>query len=159
MWFGTEPPGWLGVELWAKPALITMGMWGAAGGMLLWLAGLKGIPQQLYEAASIDGATNYQQFWNITIPQLSPLLFFNVIMGGIAVLQTFDVVYVVTGGEGAGPNDTLLVPVYYLFQQAFYYFKLGYASAIAWILFVLVLLITAVQFLLARKWVFYEVDK
>ncbi|MCH7944624.1 MAG: extracellular solute-binding protein [Armatimonadetes bacterium] len=158
-WFGTEPPGWLGVELWAKPALITMGMWGAAGGMLLWLAGLKGIAKQLYEAASIDGATNYQQFWNITIPQLSPLLFFNVIMGGIAVIQTFDVVYVVTGGEGSGPNDTLLVPVYYLFQQAFYYFKLGYASALAWVIFLIVLVIAGIQFKIAPRWVHYEVDK
>ncbi len=158
-WFGTVPPAWIASEAWAKPAIITMGMWGAAGGMILWLAGLKGIPSTLYEAASIDGATPQQQFWSITVPQLSPLIFFNMIMAGIGVLQTFDSVYVAIKGEGTGPNDSLLVPVYYLFQHAFNYFKLGYASAVAWTIFVAALLITAAQFLVGKKWVHYEVDK
>ena len=158
-WFGTKLPGWLVAEEWAKPALITLGLWGAGGGMILWLAGLKGISNTLYEAASIDGANPRQQFWNITVPQLSPLIFFNMIMGSIGVLQTFDTVYVVLGGEGSGPNDTLLVPVYYLFQQAFYYFKLGYASALAWVIFLIVLVIAGIQFKIAPRWVHYEVDK
>jgi multiple sugar transport system permease protein len=135
-----------------------MGLWGAAGGMILWLAGLKGIPSQLYEAANIDGASPMKQFWNITVPQLSPLIFFQTVIGGIGVLQTFDSVYVAVRGENSGPNDSLLVPVYYLFQHAFYYFKLGYASAIAWLIFLIALAITAVQFIVAKKWVHYEVD-
>jgi multiple sugar transport system permease protein len=158
-WFGTLPPAWIASEAWAKPALITMGLWGAAGGMILWLAGLKGIPSTLYEAASIDGASPAQQFWNITVPQLSPLIFFNMIMAGIGVLQTFDSVYVAIKGEGTGPNDSLLVPVYYLFQHAFNYFKLGYASAIAWTIFVAALLITALQFFVGKRWVHYEVER
>ncbi|MCH7904419.1 MAG: extracellular solute-binding protein [Armatimonadetes bacterium] len=158
-WFGTRPPGWLAVESWAKPALITMGLWGAGGGMILWLAGLKGISRQLYEAASIDGATAWQGFWAITIPQLSPLIFFNVIMGSIGVLQTFDQIYVAVNGEGAGPNDSLLVPVYFLFREAFYYFRLGYASALAWLIFAIVMVITLIQFKVAPRWVHYEVDK
>ncbi|HXH61131.1 MAG TPA: extracellular solute-binding protein [Fimbriimonadaceae bacterium] len=157
-WFGTLPPAWIASEAWAKPALITMGLWGAAGGMILWLAGLKGIPNQLYEAASIDGASAIQQFWSITVPQLSPLIFFQTIIGGIGVLQTFDNVYVALNGQGTGPNDSLLVPVYYLFQHAFYYFKLGYASAIAWMIFLIALVVTGLQFLVAKKWVHYEVD-
>lgn len=158
-WFGTQPPVWFFVEPWAKPALIAVGLWGAGGGMILWLAGLKGIPQTLYEAASIDGASGVKQFWNITSPQLSPLIFFNVIMGAIGALQTFDSVFVVLKGESSGPNDSLLVPVYFLFQQAFYYFKLGYASAIAWLLFLIVLLVTLAQFHFANRWVHYEVDR
>ena len=157
-WFGTLPPAWIASEAWAKPALITIGFWGAAGGMILWLAGLKGIPSQLYEAASIDGAKPAQQFWAITVPQLSPLIFFQTIIGGIGVLQTFDSVYVAVGGQGAGPNDSLLVPVYYLFQHAFYYFKLGYASAIAWLIFLIAMVITGVQFAVAKRWVHYEVE-
>ena len=90
VWFGTPHPAWIVSEHWAKPALITMGLWGAAGGMILWLAGLKGIPSQLYEAANIDGASPMKQFWNITVPQLSPLIFFQTVIGGIGVLQTFD---------------------------------------------------------------------
>jgi multiple sugar transport system permease protein len=158
VWFGTPHPAWIVSEHWAKPALITMGLWGAAGGMILWLAGLKGIPSQLYEAANIDGASPMKQFWNITVPQLSPLIFFQTVIGGIGVLQTFDSVYVAVRGENSGPNDSLLVPVYYLFQHAFYYFKLGYASAIAWLIFLIALAITAVQFIVAKKWVHYEVD-
>jgi multiple sugar transport system permease protein len=156
-WFGTPSPAWIVSEAWAKPALISIGLWGAAGGMILWLAGLKGIPNQLYEAASIDGARPVQQFWSITVPQLSPLIFFNMVMAGIGILQTFDSVYVATKGEGTGPNDALLVPVYYLFQNAFNYFKLGYASALAWVIFLVVMAITAVQFFVGKRWVHYEV--
>jgi multiple sugar transport system permease protein len=158
-WFGTLPPAWMASEAWAKPALITMGLWGAAGGMILWLAGLKGIPSQLYEAASIDGARPSQQFWAITVPQLSPLIFFNMIMASIGILQTFDTVYVAIKGEGTGPNDSLLVPVYYLFQNAFYYFKVGYASALAWLIFAIVMVITGVQFFIGKRWVHYEVER
>jgi multiple sugar transport system permease protein len=158
-WFGTVPPGWLTVEAWAKPSLILMGLWGAGSGMILWLAGLKGVPTQLYESASLDGATPTQQFWTITLPQLSPIVFFNTVMGFIGSLQAFDSVYVITGGMSGGPNDSLLMPVYHLFINGFKYFKMGYASALAWVIFLIIVLITAFQFALAPRWVYYEVDK
>lgn len=158
-WFGLVPPGWLSVEAWAKPALIVMGLWGVGSGMILWLAGLKGVPQTLYEAASIDGASPWQQFWSVTAPQLSPIIFFNTVMGFIGALQQFDNVYIITKGEGAGPADSLLMPVYHLFQNAFTYFKMGYASALAWLIFAIVLILTGIQFKLAPKWVHYEVEK
>ncbi len=158
-WFGTKAPGWLGVEAWAKPSLILMGVWGAGSGMILWLAGLKGVATQLYEAASIDGATPRQQFWNVTLPQLSSIVFFNTVMGFIGALQMFDNVYVITKGETGGPNDSLRMPVYHLFINAFSYFKMGYASAFAWVIFGIILLITAFQFYLAPRWVYYEAEQ
>jgi multiple sugar transport system permease protein len=157
-WFGVQPPGWTTSEAWAKPTLIMMGLWGAGSGMILWLAGLKGIPTTLYEAAEIDGASPWQQFWTVTLPQLSPIVFFNTVMGFIAAIQTFDSVYVITKGLNTGPADSLLMPVYHLFTNAFNYFRMGYASALAWVIFGIILLLTLVQFKLAPKWVHYEVD-
>lgn len=159
IWFNVSPPGWLSVEPWAKPALIAMGLWGAGGGMILWLAGLKGIPRTLYEAAEIDGASGWQQFFSVTLPQLSPLIFFNSVMAFIGVLQTFDAVYLATGGQNMGPNDSLATPVYLLFSNGFAYFRMGYASALAWVIFVIVVAVTLVQFKVAPRWVHYEVDK
>lgn len=125
--------------------------------MILWLAGLKGVPLMLYEASEIDGASGSQQFFSITLPQLSPIIFFNLVVGLIGALQEFDRIYVMGGsGETAGPGDSILMPVYYLFQNAFGYFKVGYASAIAWVLFLIILALTALQFRLAPKWVRYE---
>ncbi|MFN3684116.1 MAG: extracellular solute-binding protein [Fimbriimonadaceae bacterium] len=158
-WFGTQPPGWLTVEAWAKPSLILMGLWGAGSGMILWLAGLKGIPSTLYEAAAIDGANPRQQFWAVTLPQLSPIVFFNTVMGFIGALQQFEGVYIITGGNGTGPGDSLLMPVYHLFNNGFKYFKMGYASALAWVIFAIILVLTGIQFLLARKWVHYEAGR
>lgn len=159
-WLGAAPPGWLSVEAWSKPALITMGLWGAGSGMVLWLAGLKGVPQTLYEAAGIDGASPWQQFWLVTLPQLSPIVFFNTVMGFIGALQTFDSVYVIASAQGApGPGDSLLTPVYHLFVNGFNYFKMGYASALAWVVFAIILLLTLIQFVLAPRWVHYEADK
>lgn len=155
-WFGINAPGWLAAPEWAKPALILMGLWGAGGGMILWLAGLQGIPQSLYEAADIDGANIWQKFRAVTLPMLTPYIFFTMIMGTIGALQTFDTVYIMTNG---GPVDSTVVPVLYLFRNAFQYFKMGYASALAWILFALVLALTAIQLKLAPRWVHYEGEK
>lgn len=155
-WFGLPAPLWLSHEKTAKPALILMGLWGAGGGMILWLAGLQGVPQHLYEAAEIDGANWWNKFWNVTFPMITPYLFFNLIMGTIGVLQTFETVYIMTGG---GPVDSTLVPVLYLFNCAFTYFKMGYASALAWILFVIVLILTLIQLKLAPRWVHYEGER
>ncbi len=160
-WFGIAPPGWEAVPAWAKPGLIVMGLWGAGGGMILWLAGLQSIPGTLYEAASLDGAGWWSQFRHITLPMLSPYIFFNVIMGTIGALQTFETAYILGGtggGSSTGPDDSLLVPVVYLFNNAFQYFKMGYASAIAWLLFVLILGLTLGQLKLAPRWVHYETD-
>lgn len=158
-WFGFALPGWLAVEQWAKPSVILMGLWGAGGGMILWLAGLKSIAGSLYEAASIDGASPSQQFWKVTVPQLSPIIFFNSIMGVIGAFQEFDRMYIITGGKSAGPSDALLTPVFLLFQNAFRYFKMGYASALAWLIFLIICGLTLIQWKLAPRWVHYEVDK
>ena len=160
-WFGIPPPGWESVPSSAKPGLIFMGLWGAGGGMILWLAGLQSIPSTLYEAASLDGAGWWSQFRHITIPMLSPYIFFNLIMGTIGALQTFETAYIMGntgGGSSTGPDDSLLVPVVYLFNNAFQYFKMGYASALAWLLFVLILGLTLGQLKLAPRWVHYETD-
>jgi multiple sugar transport system permease protein len=136
------------------------GLWGAGGGMILWLAGLQGIPQNLYEAAEIDGARAFDRFRHVTLPMLSPYIFFNLIMGTIGALQEFDRVYVLGDGNGgAGPLDSMLVPVLYLFNNAFRYFKMGYASAIAWVIFVIILVLTLTQWSLQKHWVHYETDK
>lgn len=161
-WFHILPPGWLAVPQWSKPALILIGLWGAGGGILMWIAGLKGIPASLYEAASIDGAGPVTQFRHVTLPMLSPYIFFSLIMATIGALQTFETAYILggtDGGEGTGPDDSLLVPVVYLFNNAFQYFKMGYASALAWVLFVIILGLTLAQVKLAPRWVHYETDQ
>jgi multiple sugar transport system permease protein len=155
-WFGIPAPGWLTAEAWAKPSLILMGVWGAGSGMILWLAGLKGISPSLYEAADIDGASPTRAFFGITLPMLSPILFFNLVMGLIGAVQEFDRVYIMAGDGSNGPSDSLLVPAKYLFTNAFGYFKMGYASALAWTIFGVVLLITLVQFRIAPLWVHDE---
>lgn len=127
---------------------------------MLWLAGLKGVPKSLYEAAEIDGAKRVQRFWLVTIPMLSPILFFNIVMGFIGAIQEFDRVYIMKPDEGmAGPNDSMLSPVFYLFQNGFGYFKMGYASAIAWAVFAVILVLTLAQLKLRKLWVYEEVEK
>jgi len=155
-WFHIGAPKWLADPLWSKPALILMGLWGAGAGMIIWLAGLQGVPRQLYEAAAIDGATGWKAFRHVTLPMLSPYIFFNLIMGTIGSLQRFVDIYVMTNG---GPVDSTQVPVLYLFQNAFAYFKMGYASALAWLLFLVIMLLTLVQLKFASKWVYYEAEE
>lgn len=147
-----EPPGWLSDPAFAKPALAFMALWSVGGMMLIFLAGLQNIPRQLYEAAGIDGANQVKQFWHVTLPSLSPTLFFNIIMATIGSLQVFSAAFVLTGG---GPSNSTLFYVYYLFNRAFVYFDMGYASAMAWLLFVIALTLTLVQLRLGRRWVHY----
>lgn len=160
-WFQIAPPGWLQSADWAKPALILMGVWGAGSGMVLWLAGLKGVPGSLYEAAGIDGASNRQLFWSITFPQLSPIIFFNLVMGFIGAMQEFDRMYIMKPSSNGpiGPDNSMLTPVYFLFRNAFETFKMGSASAVAWMIFGIIVLLTFIQFKLAPRWVHYEADK
>jgi multiple sugar transport system permease protein len=157
-WFGWPAPSWLAGEQWSKPAYLLIGLWSAGSGMILWLAGLQGIPQHLYEAAELDGAGWWGRFRNVTLPMLTPYIFFNLIMGTIASLQRFADVYLMSGPQG-GPVDSTLVPVLNLFNNAFQYFKMGYASAWAWILFAVILTLTLLQLRGAKRWVHYEGDR
>jgi multiple sugar transport system permease protein len=152
---GIKGPGWLVQPQWAMPALIMMSLWGAGGSMVIFLAGLQSVPTHLYEAASIDGAGHWSQFWNITIPMMSPVIFYNLIVGFIASIQGFVLVLIMTNG---GPANATLMYGLYLYRLAFQFFQMGYASALAWVLLVVIMLITAGQFALSRYWVYYEGD-
>lgn len=153
-WLGMPPVAWLQNEKWTLPAFVLMSLWGVGGGrMVIFLAGLQGVPESLLEAATLDGASPWRRFRNVTLPLLSPVMFFNVVMGVIGAFQVFTQAYVMTGG---GPNNASRFYALYLFQTAFEQFKLGKASAMAWVLFVILIAITALQFYGSRRWVYYE---
>jgi ABC-type sugar transport system permease subunit/ABC-type glycerol-3-phosphate transport system substrate-binding protein len=157
-WLGLKAPTWLSGEEWSKPALILMSLWGAGNTIILWLAGLQGVPQHLLEAAELDGANVLHRFRHVTLPMITPYLLFNLIMGTINWLQRFTDIYVMTDGDG-GPVDSTMVPVLYLFKNAFQYFKMGYASAWAWLIFVVVMALTALNLWSSKRWVYYEGDR
>jgi multiple sugar transport system permease protein len=153
---GIEGPAWLLDENWALPALIITSLWGVGGTTLIFLAGLQGIPQELYEAAEIDGAGRWSQFRSITLPLLSNVTFFNLVLGIIGALQVFTDAFVITRG---GPNHATLFLSVYLYQHAFLYLNMGYAAAIAWFMFILVMLLTLLVFKSSPLWVFYERER
>jgi len=155
-WIGVPPQKWLFDVNQAKPALILMGLWGIGSQMIIFLAGLQGIPQVLYEAASMDGANEWRRFWSITLPMLSPTIFFNLVIGIIGSFQVFTTAFIATQG---GPQNATLFYLLYLWRNGFDYFKMGYASALAWILLVIVLTLTLIQFRIARRLVYYEVEE
>lgn len=150
---GLSGPQWLQDEHTSKWALILMGLWGAGGGMIIWLAGIKSISQSYYEAAAIDGANTWQQFKFITIPMLTPYIFFNLVMGLIGTFQIFTQAFIMTQG---GPVNSTLFFAYHLFNNAFRYMHMGYAAAMAWFLFLIVILLTAFQMKTSKRWVHYE---
>lgn len=151
---GINGPDWLASVTWAMPAIIIMSLWKGLGyNMTIFLAGLQDIPSSLYEAAEIDGANSWSKFRYITLPMLSPILFFVLIMSLIGGFQMFTESYVMTRG---GPADATNVIVLQIYNLAFRWWKMGEAAAISWILFVIILTITFVQFSLSKKWVFYE---
>jgi multiple sugar transport system permease protein len=150
---GIEGPRWLYSEQWAMPAFIIMGQWGVGGGMLLYLSGLQSIPTPLYEAARIDGAGSWKCFWKITLPMLSPTIFFNLVMSIIGSFQVFTQALVLTNG---GPNFATLTMVLYLYQKGFQQLHFGYASAIAWVLFLIILAFTLLVIRSSSAWVYYE---
>ncbi len=150
---GIRGPLWLQDEHTSKWALILMGLWTAGGGMIIWIAGLKGISRSYYEAAEIDGANAWHKFIYITLPMITPYIFFNLIIGLIGTFQVFSQAFIMTAG---GPVNSTLFYVYHLFNNAFRYLHMGYAAAMAWVLFVIVMLLTALQMKLSKKWVFYE---
>ena len=151
--FGITGPNWLYDMTWSMPALIIMSLWGCGGAMVIYLAGLQGVPTQLYEAAEVDGATTWNKFWNVTLPMITPTMFFNLVMGVIGSFQVFTSAFIMTGG---GPAYRTTFYTLYLFTQAFYDFRTGYASALAWMLFLIVLALTLIQLVLSRRWVYYE---
>ena len=150
--FFDNPPGWLSDPNWSKPALVIMAVWSVGGMMLVFLAGLQNISDQLYEAAEIDGAGPISQFFNVTVPILSPTIFFNTIIATIASFRVFEPALVLTSG---GPSNSTLFYVYHLFNRAFTFGQFGYASAMAWLLFAIVLVLTVVQIRVGRRWVHY----
>lgn len=153
---GIEGPLWLSSIEWSKPSLILMSLWGSGGAMIIFLAGLQGIPQHLYEAAELDGANRWRRFWHVTIPMLTPTTFFVLVLGVIGSFQVFTQAYIMTGG---GPANSTLFYMLYLYRRAFVFQNMGYASAMAWILFVIIFLLTVVQFAAARRWVYYEGER
>ncbi|MEU5871190.1 sugar ABC transporter permease [Glycomyces sp. NPDC047369] len=152
-WFGIEGPNWLLDPTWVKPALIVLSAWGAGGATVLLLSAMNGIPRELYEAAEIDGASAWRQFWSVTFPQITPVIFFNLIMGLIGSFQIFSQVYILTAG---GPDNASQMMVPLLFREAFSFYHFGYASAVAWLLFIVIMAFTLIAFRTSRSWVFYE---
>jgi len=156
-YFGIQGPAWIFDPKWALPSLVIMSLWSAIGGkMIIWLAGLNGIPTSLYEAAELDGAGSLRKFWNITVPMLTPTIFFNLIMSIVGALQTFGEAYVMTKG---GPLNSTLFYNYYLFMKAFEHFEMGYASALAWFLFIIIMVFTLIVIKSSTAWVHYEGEK
>ena len=153
--FGISAPTWLLDSYFVKPALIVLSVWGAGGATVLLLAAMRGIPRELYEAAEVDGAGPIRQFWSITVPQLTPIIFFNLVMGLIGAFQIFAQVYILTKG---GPNNASQMMVPLLFNEAFSFYHMGYASAISWLLFAVIMVFTLLAFRTTRKWVFYETE-
>ncbi len=149
---GVTGPEWLQSPKWALPSLVLMSLWAVGGSMVIYLAGLKDIPAHLYEAATIDGASPWQRLRHVTLPMLSPVIFFNLIMGVIGVFQYFTEAYVMTQG---GPADSTHFYALYLFERAFKYLDMGYASAMAWVLFLVIMAITGALFWTQRRWVHY----
>jgi multiple sugar transport system permease protein len=149
-------PGWLTDPNWAMSAFIFMALWGVGNAMLIYLAGLQGVPTHLYEAADLDGAGSWIRLRHVTLPMLTPTILFNLVMGIIGSFQTFTQAFIMTNG---GPKDATLFFVLYLYQKAFQQFQMGYASAMAWILFVMIMSLTLLLLRSSRRWVYYEGEK
>ncbi|WP_461473287.1 carbohydrate ABC transporter permease [Microbacterium sp. HJ5] len=157
-WFGIDGPSWTTDPAWVKPGLIIMSLWTVGASVIILLAALQAVPDELYESARLDGAGFWRQAWSVTLPMISPALFFIIVVNTIAGLQTFDEAYTAFFGAGntTYSNDAALFYVIYLFQQAFQFLHMGYASAMAWVLFVLIMAVTVVQLVVSRRLVYYE---
>jgi multiple sugar transport system permease protein len=158
-YIGIQGPYWTTDPNWIKPNLAIMSLWGVGGTMVIYLAALKAVPQHLYEAAAMDGAGPWRRFRDVTLPMISPALFFTFIVLTIAGLQTFTEVYTAffgAGSAGAEAPDAALMYAIYIFRNAFEFFDLGFASAMAWLLFVIIMIITTIQFFGSRRFVFYQ---
>ncbi|MBN1400431.1 MAG: sugar ABC transporter permease [Anaerolineae bacterium] len=152
---GIKGPGWMSATRWVIPSMMIVGLWGGIGGtrMLIFLAGLQGVPQELYEAAEIDGANSWHKFLNVTLPMISPTFLFNLILGVIGALQVFTIAFTATDG---GPGTASTFFTLYIYRQAFEFFSMGYASALAWFFLVVILALTLLNFHFSGRWVYYE---
>ncbi len=150
-------PLWHQSQLWSKPAIIFIGVWSCGAMMMIYLAALCSVPTHLYEAALVDGASGWQRFWRITFPMISPATFYNLVVGIIATLQIFEQSYVLT--DNGGPAQSTYFVAYYLWRSTFRFNKIGYGAAMSWILLVLILVLTLIQFRLANRWVYYEYEE
>jgi multiple sugar transport system permease protein len=160
-WFGVQPIGWLADPNWVKPALIFMGAWFGGNTILIYLAGLQEVPPELIEAADLDGASAWQKTWSVTLPMISPVIFYTLVISIIGYFQYFTEAWVMTAnrsGAAGGPANSALFYAMYLYQNAFQQFKMGYASSMAWVLFVIVLVVTALLFFSSRFWVHYHAE-
>lgn len=155
--FGIDGPGWLADQHWSKPALILMSLWGVGGAMVVFLAGLAEVPESLYEVADIDGAGPFTKFRHVTLPMVTPVILFNLVIGLINAFQYFTQVYVMTNGRGEPVGSTMFYALY-LYRRSFYYLDMGYGSAMALILFFIVLAATIVVLRSSRRWVHYHGD-
>ncbi|MDQ0413546.1 carbohydrate ABC transporter permease [Mesobacillus stamsii] len=155
-WIGITGPAWLFDPDWTKPALLLMKMWSVGGGMLLYLAIMQGVSPQMYEAADMEGASPWQKFYYITLPMISPIIFFDVITSTIGAFQIFQEAYVMTENGSGGPGNSLLFYNLHMWNNAFEVFNMGYASAMAWLLFLIVMILTSVNMKLGKRWVHYE---
>ncbi|WP_168626602.1 MULTISPECIES: carbohydrate ABC transporter permease [unclassified Cryobacterium] len=157
-WFGINGPSWTTDPAWVKPGLVLMSLWTVGASVIILLTALRDVPKDLYEAARIDGAGFWQQTKSVTLPMISPTLFFLVIVNTIGAFQTFDEAYTAFFGSGntTYSNDAALFYVIYLFQQAFQFLHMGYASALAWLLFLIIMIITVIQVIVSRRLVHYE---
>jgi len=155
---GIVGPKWFESPNWTVPTLVIMSLWGFGGSMLVYLSALQGVPTQLYEAATIDGAGRIRQFFHVTLPMISPVILFTLITGIIGSFQVFTPAYIVSNGSGS-PAYSLMFYVLYLFNNAFRTYRMGVANAQAWILFIIVMLMTLLLFRLSRRFVYYESDE
>lgn len=153
-WLGVRGPCWLACERWSRQTMILLALWIIGQQIVLYLAGLQDVPQDLYDAADVDGAGFWRKFRNVTLPMMTPVVFFHLVTSVIGALQFFTIPYIMVGATG-GPGQSLLFYSIYLYKQAFQFFSMGYASAMAWLLFMVALLITLLIFRSARLWVFY----
>ena len=157
-WFGIPGPAWTTDPAWVKPGLVLMSLWSVAASVVILLAALQAVPREVLDAAAVDGAGFWRRTFGVVVPMISPALFFVIVVSTIAGLQTFDEAYAAFFGAGNTTygNDAALFYVIYLFQQAFQFLHMGYASAMAWLLFVLIMAVTIVQVVLSRRLVHYE---
>jgi multiple sugar transport system permease protein len=153
--FGIIGPSWISNPNYSLWTLVILSIWQFGSPMIIFLAGLRQIPQDMYEAASLDGASKWRQFWKITLPLLTPVVFFNAIIQTIEAFKSFTPAFIISGGTGNPINSTLFYTLY-LYQEAFGFFRMGYASALAWVLLALVALFTAFSFLTSKYWVHYD---
>lgn len=153
--FGIVGPSWISNPNYSLWTLIILSIWQFGSPMIIFLAGLRQIPQDMYEAASLDGAGKWRMFWKITLPMLTPVVFFNAIIQTIEAFKSFTPAFIISGGTGAPINSTLFYTLY-LYNEAFSFFRMGYASALAWVLLAIVALFTAFSFLTSKYWVHYD---